>query len=119
VPGGDRHPPSRDLLRTKLAETPITELSDGFREQPAQLLDRLRLRVVLGEYSSTSPASVSVVPVPFARRTRSSARSSDSLASRSEPNPPRCTRPEPRPPVRYLYPQSGVAPGRFDFIGKT
>ena len=47
VPGSDRHPPSRDLLRTKVAETSITELCDGFREQPAQLLHRLRLRVVL------------------------------------------------------------------------
>ena len=35
-------------------------------------------------YSSTSAASVSVLPVPFARRRRSSARSSASAASRSD-----------------------------------
>jgi hypothetical protein len=33
--------------------------------------------------------------------------------------PLRCTRREPRPPVRYLYPQRGVPPGPFDFIWKT
>ena len=41
------HAPSSDLLRTKLPETPVAELCDRFREQPAQLLDRLRLRVML------------------------------------------------------------------------
>ncbi len=49
VPGSNRHPPRRDLLRTKLPETPITERSDRFRQEPAQLLDRLRLRVMLRE----------------------------------------------------------------------
>jgi hypothetical protein len=32
VPGSNRHPPSRDLLRTQLPETAITELSDRFRQ---------------------------------------------------------------------------------------
>jgi hypothetical protein len=55
VPGSNRHPPRRDLLRTKLPETPVAELCDRFREQPAQLLDRLRLRVVLGQILIDEP----------------------------------------------------------------
>jgi hypothetical protein len=49
MPGRDRHPPSRDLLRTQLSQTLIAELADRFRQEPTQLLYRLRLRVVLGQ----------------------------------------------------------------------
>ena len=56
VPGGDRHPPRRDLLRPKLPETPITKLCDGFREQPAQLRDRLGLRVMLRQVLVDEPS---------------------------------------------------------------
>jgi hypothetical protein len=48
MPGRNRHPPGRDLLRTELSQTLIAELAHRFRQEPAQLLDRLRLRVVLG-----------------------------------------------------------------------
>ncbi len=49
VPRRDRHPPRRDLLRPQLAEPKVAERPDGLRKQPAQLLDRLRLPVVLTE----------------------------------------------------------------------
>ncbi len=44
-------------------------------------------------------------------RSRSSSRSSASRASRSEANPPRWTRLEPRPPVRKRYAHSRSPPG--------
>jgi hypothetical protein len=76
--------PRRDLLRTKLPNTLITELSDGLREQPAQILERLRLRVMLGEVHINEPGERQRGPVPFARRRRSNPRSSASPTSRSD-----------------------------------
>src|SRR5207248_10707500 len=43
------HPPFGDLLRGQLADTSLTEDRGRLAEQPAQLLDRHRLHVVLGE----------------------------------------------------------------------
>jgi len=45
----NRHPPRRNLLRAKLRQPTRAECLDGLREQPAQLLDRLRLTIVLSE----------------------------------------------------------------------
>jgi hypothetical protein len=41
----------------------LAELSDGFREQPAQLLDRLRLRVMLGEVHINEPGSTATTGI--------------------------------------------------------
>ncbi|MDP9308971.1 MAG: hypothetical protein M3P15_11795 [Actinomycetota bacterium] len=47
--GRERHPPGCDLLRGQLADAAIAELGDRLAEQPAQLLDRHPLNVMLGE----------------------------------------------------------------------
>jgi hypothetical protein len=52
-------------------------------------------------YASTNSATVSDLETRCSRRSRSSSRSRASAAFRSEANPPRCTRSEPRPPARY------------------
>jgi hypothetical protein len=49
VAGGDRHPPGGDLLRAKLRKAAAAEGTERLGEQPAELLDRLRFRVVLGD----------------------------------------------------------------------
>src|SRR5215211_6067414 len=54
------------------------------------------------------PSAFSVLATPFCRRSRSSARSSASAASRSEEMPPRCSRLEAGPQVRYRYAQTGL-----------
>src|SRR6266536_1667175 len=45
----DRHPPGRDLLRAKLRKAAAAEDTDRLGEKPAELVDRLRFRVMLGE----------------------------------------------------------------------
>jgi hypothetical protein len=45
----DRHPPRGDLRRAQLADPPLAEHAYRLREQPAQLLRRLWLAVVLSE----------------------------------------------------------------------
>ncbi len=55
MPGRNRHPPGRDLLRTELSQTLTPELAHRFRQEPAQLLDRLRLRVVLSKVLINEP----------------------------------------------------------------
>src|SRR5947209_17769425 len=55
MPSRNLHLPGLDLLRTELSQTLIAELAHRFRQEPAQLLDRLRLRVVLGEVLINQP----------------------------------------------------------------
>lgn len=45
----DRHAPGRDLRRLQLADRCVPERGCGFAQQPAELLDRLGLGVMLGE----------------------------------------------------------------------
>src|SRR4051812_38838451 len=47
--GGDRHPPTRDLLRPQLGKAVAAKGTDCFGEQPRELVNRLRFGVVLGE----------------------------------------------------------------------
>ncbi len=49
VPVGDRHPPGRYLRRLQLADGRVPERGCGFAQQPAELVDRLGLGVMLGE----------------------------------------------------------------------
>jgi hypothetical protein len=49
MPGRNRHAPGRNLRWGKLADPEVAEPADGLREQPAELLNRLRLAIVLGE----------------------------------------------------------------------
>src|SRR6266540_6894639 len=49
MPGGDNHPPGRDLGRAKMADSTVAESAKRLREEPVELLDRLRLAVVLSE----------------------------------------------------------------------
>ncbi len=49
MPGGDSHPPGRDLGRAKMADSTVAESAKRLREEPVELLDRLRLAVVLSE----------------------------------------------------------------------
>jgi hypothetical protein len=45
----ERHPPGRDLLRSQFTDATFTEHGRSLSEQPAQLVDRHLLHVVLGE----------------------------------------------------------------------
>ena len=101
--GRDRHPPVGDLLRTQLADPQPAERGDGLREQPAQLLDRLWLRLVLSEILIDEFANVIDLETCCSRRSRSSVRSNASRASSSDANPPYWIRLEPRPPTRQRY----------------
>jgi hypothetical protein len=47
MPRRDRHPPSGDLVRAQLREPAIAERRERLSEQPAQLLDRHGLGIVL------------------------------------------------------------------------
>ena len=49
MPSRDCHPPGCDLRRTEAIDPPVAESGHCLREQPAELLDRLRFAVVLGE----------------------------------------------------------------------
>jgi hypothetical protein len=49
MPGWDRHPPGCDRRRVELAKPPFAEDAHRLCEQPAKLLGRLRLTLVLGE----------------------------------------------------------------------
>jgi hypothetical protein len=49
MPGRDRHPPRGDRWRPKLTEPVFAERVQRLRQQPAKLLDRLRLALMLGE----------------------------------------------------------------------
>jgi hypothetical protein len=49
VPGRDRHPPGCDRGRAKLGQPPLAKDAHRLRQQPAQLLGRLRLALMLGE----------------------------------------------------------------------
>src|SRR5438067_13317950 len=84
----------------KLWQPTSAESLDRLPQQPAQFLDRLRLAVVLRQVLIDQLAERQRATAASLRRTRSSARSSASLASRSDAKPPRCTRLEPRPPSR-------------------
>jgi hypothetical protein len=53
---GDRHPPRRYLRRLQLADRRVPERGCGFVQQPAELVDRLGLGVVLGEVDLYEPA---------------------------------------------------------------
>jgi hypothetical protein len=46
---GDRHPPGGDLRRRELADWCVPQLRRSLAEEPAELLDRLGLGVVLAE----------------------------------------------------------------------
>jgi hypothetical protein len=49
MPSRDRHPPGGDRRRAKLAQASLAEGAHRLCEQPAKLLGRLRLALVLGE----------------------------------------------------------------------
>ncbi len=73
MPGRDRHSPRRDLDCAKVADPAIAERAHGLREQPPELLNRLRLTVVLGEVDAdelTQPRRLdqtALAPDPFER----------------------------------------------------
>jgi hypothetical protein len=49
VPVGDGHPARGDLGGREFADRRLAERDAGFVQEPAQLRDRLRLSVMLGE----------------------------------------------------------------------
>jgi len=112
VAGRHRHPPSRDLDRVELVQAVIAERLNRAREEEAQLLQRHRRGVVLGEVLVDELAERDRSPVPTSRRSLSSARSNAARASSSLAKPPRCTRRAPRPPIRYRYAHIAPAPAR-------
>src|SRR5215207_7705875 len=69
-------------------------------------------------YTSTSSLNLGASTRPRSRRSRSSARSRASVAARSDSNPPRWIRREPRPPRRCRYAQRIASPS-CDFCGNT
>jgi hypothetical protein len=98
---GARSAQGRDLLRAQLTDRSIAEDGDRLAKQPVQLLDRHWLDVMLrevhlhqlgdGERARDSLLASQPLQLPF-----------QSLRpSRSEANPPRCTRVESRPATRY------------------
>src|SRR5687767_10192124 len=107
MPDRDRHPPDGDLLRTELSQALISELAHCLREEPAQPLDRLGLRVVLGEVlinerGERQRASGAIRPPHPLQSTLEELRC---VTLRDEPatlHPSRAA-----PPVRYRYPREG------------
>jgi hypothetical protein len=49
MPLGQRRPPSADLVRRQIDNAAVAELARRLRQEPAQLRDRARLRLMLGE----------------------------------------------------------------------
>jgi hypothetical protein len=74
MPRQHGHPPGRDRRQTQPAEPTITEHPHRLRQQPAQLLDLLRLAAVLGEMDVDELAQRRRLDQACSRRNRSSAR---------------------------------------------
>ena len=95
-------------MRAKLRKTAAAEGTERLGEQPAELLDRLRFRVVLGEVLldellQRQRAADAFLPAEMFERPFEC-----SAASHSEEKPPRCNRLEAGPSVRYRYAHIGL-----------